>query len=227
MMPANAEWYRRNYKDHADWVDGSDPRCWSVIAALGAIYNVTSSDMPDGGLRRCADGLQMFVRSDVASWDGDEMTQLVIAAHKHLCRVSISAADIYGVPANPFNWESRLDRVISGREFDWPDMEVSPGLATGCDYQDKHRADGRCGENLVRASLDSPWTHEFAHEWPDDERYAHEPVPADEIPVYPMSNYLLLMVHPREGAYTRGTSGMTHHPDLEYLQARIAKEVQA
>lgn len=87
------DWYRRNFPKGPEYA----PRLFEVLRALahnGQIYNVsrTCKSRPDGGFRPFGtEGVFIRMYGEVATFDGGEMTRLVVAAHRHCCRVSVSA----------------------------------------------------------------------------------------------------------------------------------------
>ena len=89
LTRARADWYYRSFPHgphHA-------PRCLEVLASLGALYNldVTGKARLDGGFRTCGDGVEVHLRPgyELASFDGDGLTALVVAAHRLRCRVAV------------------------------------------------------------------------------------------------------------------------------------------
>lgn len=87
---ARAGWYYRNYPEGPQ----HDPRCLAVLASWQALYNlpITGRTRKDGGFRQCADGIIVHIERGMAEWatfDGDGLTRLVLAAHRYHCRVSI------------------------------------------------------------------------------------------------------------------------------------------
>lgn len=88
MTPA--EWYRQNYPDAPE----HDDRCLAVLASWQALYNIprTGRARTDGGFRQCGKGVSVHVppgHGTFATYDFAELTRLVIAAHRHCCRVEI------------------------------------------------------------------------------------------------------------------------------------------
>ena len=88
------EWYRRSYP-HAP---RHNERAMATLAALGPLYNLRrfGERRLDGGVRTVAGGLAIEVHLrtlDMATFDGGELTALVLAAHQYRCRVQL---DIVG-----------------------------------------------------------------------------------------------------------------------------------
>lgn len=91
----NASWYRQNYP-HQETVHKADPRCWDVLGVLGPAYNVIDHDLPGGGFHRWGTGIGLYTRSCVSTFDNDTLTRLTVAAHRHLCRVEVGPARLWG-----------------------------------------------------------------------------------------------------------------------------------
>lgn len=99
-------------------IDGIDPRCYLVLRTLAPFYRlpILADELapmfplpldewedarraedeyptvrrPDSGVERCWKGIAVQVTGDLATWDADELTRLVLAAHEHHCRVSLA-----------------------------------------------------------------------------------------------------------------------------------------
>lgn len=87
---APAEWYARSYPKGP----AHDHRCLAVLASWQAVHNIhpAASQGPDGGFRACGTGVEIRVRNaHLATNDFDELTRLVVAAHRYRCRVEVSA----------------------------------------------------------------------------------------------------------------------------------------
>jgi hypothetical protein len=102
LETARTGWYYRNYPDGPY----HDPRCLAVLASWQALYNlpITGRQRKDGGFRKCMDGVIVHLRPGVefASWDADELTRLVLAAHRFHCRVAIrQERSVVVVQVNP------------------------------------------------------------------------------------------------------------------------------
>lgn len=92
----NATWYRQNYPAQQD-VHQVDPRCMEVLAVLDTgIHNLVDRTLPGGGIEKWADGISLLIRRELSTFDFGGMTALVVAAHRHLCRVTVEPVDLWG-----------------------------------------------------------------------------------------------------------------------------------
>lgn len=85
-------WYRRNYPAGYD----CDPRIMEILSRLGrGLHNLprTGQQRLDGGFRQCGKGIEVRLRRGftISSFDMDELTRLVLDAHRLHCRVELSA----------------------------------------------------------------------------------------------------------------------------------------
>jgi hypothetical protein len=80
-----AEKYQRAIVGDSDWT-GSKQRCYDLLLEwVGGEHHL-------GKVSHFGTGLRMTTWRDVASFDNDYMTWLVILAHKHRCRVAVDGA---------------------------------------------------------------------------------------------------------------------------------------
>ena len=157
---ALADWYRRKFPEGPD----HDERCLRVLRVLAPFYRLPIVDdeiIPepdigaepppwlyedeggvkreprlDGGIERCGDGLAVTLRGGYTldTFDGDELTQLVIAAHRWHCRVSIGTAVAYD-PDVGYDRPVGVKLMIHPRKdpadgpTEWPLYDTHPGLA--------------------------------------------------------------------------------------------------
>lgn len=228
-LPSTADWYARNYPEHADWIASSDPRCWEVLSELGRIYNVLDRSMPDGGLRPIGGGgLTVLTCSELSTFDGSEMTGLVVAAHRLHVRVAVQAASIVGVRENPKDYESNWQRVLDAHQIDWDDdsfprLDQDEFPTTSCE---------NCDLMLVRAADTAAWHHDGyletlrgdGDDLTETEMFGHPATPED-LAVEPINGRLRILVSPREPS-VEGVSSMVSHPGLDRL-ARMADRQNA
>lgn len=83
-------------------------RCVTVLeAGLGRLHNLA---VPGGDLADAVEvhrnGLSVLVESSMSTFDTDELTRLVVAAHQHRCRVELR-------PWHPWADERRARRVAA------------------------------------------------------------------------------------------------------------------
>lgn len=64
-------------------------RCMAVLHSLHADHNWRHYTTKAGIIRN-AYGVEVRYRGDLSTFDGDELTRLVVAAHRHRVRVGIS-----------------------------------------------------------------------------------------------------------------------------------------
>lgn len=212
-----ADWYRRSYPDWSEWVDRVDGRCWQVLVSFRAIHNLVSRMLPDGGIQQCGSGIQWFTSQSLATFDFDELTRLVVAAHEYGCRVQVANDDMVGA------WENRYEPTYfatygPAREFgDYEPgrlLHVPPGLVTSCGYETVDR-DGEpvyCRRVLRRVTTGAPWRHDC------DRHGGHTPVPED-LEVFPLSGLLTVTVHPR--TLDQDAPAFERHPGLTELVQTI------
>ena len=85
----------RAYPGDALWTPDKQ-RCWYMMVQfargehhLGKVYH-------------WGNGLRMQWHGELATFDGDELTRLVLLAHQHLCRCSVSSSGPYKVRIQVF-----------------------------------------------------------------------------------------------------------------------------
>lgn len=208
-------WLRRQLPTE-DWLYRVDPRCWAVTNVLGNIYNLVNRELPGLGVRPLPmgrgmkNGVALYLRNDFATQDFDELTRLVLAAHEHACRVSVSAASLWVSLRNPYDFESGYATVLEDYEAVQSLTDSEPALYAGCQ---------ECQMSLVRPGPDDTWQH---RDEDSDEHPGHDPVPSP-VELYPLSGMLDVMIHPRmpwgEGESTWRTT--TDHPTLAMLAERV------
>ena len=80
-----AETYKRARPDDEQWTQEKQ-RCYALLLEfVGGEHHL-------GKLSHIGDGLRMTTWRDLATFDSDQLTWLVILAHKHLCRIAIDSA---------------------------------------------------------------------------------------------------------------------------------------
>ena len=67
------------------WTENKQ-RCWQLLA------DWARGEHHMGKVTHCGRGLRMTWLGEVATFDGNDMTRLVLIAHQRLCRASISSA---------------------------------------------------------------------------------------------------------------------------------------
>jgi hypothetical protein len=65
-------------------------RCVAVLASVWALHNLHMPAPHKESIRLHSRGLSVLIHSNLATYDGDHLTRLVIAAHQHRVRVQIS-----------------------------------------------------------------------------------------------------------------------------------------
>ena len=233
----NAEWFTTRHPDAARWVTEVDPRTWQVLGVLGHLHNLLDHKLPHHGVRQAGDGIKALIRGDLSTFDGDELTRLVIAGHELACRVSIHPTYIHGarVQDPDYDYDYGWERLIDMYEPDLPeywageDMEADPLLETICHAPVGPEGQTECGSTLRRQTLTSDWVHAHYHDPEDiadiealeDLEDDHGPEPAPLI-VEPITGYLWVQVVPRE----IDADHLFHrHPTLDKLQDRIQKRI--
>lgn len=67
-------------------------RCVDALASVGALYNLPVPGRDHAAaFRLLPRGLSVVTTTELSSYDNDTLTRLVVAAHRHCVRVSISA----------------------------------------------------------------------------------------------------------------------------------------
>lgn len=87
-------------------------RCWQLLA------DWSRGEHHMGKVTHCGRGLRMTRLGEVATFDGDDMTRLVLFAHQRRCRVAVS-------PAGPW----RLSIEVHPRKPAGSLYERHPGLS--------------------------------------------------------------------------------------------------
>lgn len=92
MKSSAYEWYRSAYPAGPEF----EPRLFEVLTASTAIYNLPVAGRrtrPDGGFRQHGRGVMVRLgpRHEVATYDFNELTKMVLAAHRYRCRLALSA----------------------------------------------------------------------------------------------------------------------------------------
>lgn len=144
-MPMTADQVRTWVETNLDTkLTDDQARCLTVLAAIDQLYNLPligegwklvdpTEDYPD---ENCdwpfAAGLELHERfvlvrirhRGLATYDGAELTRLVIAGHEHACRVSINAGITRAVDENSTITE--LQRDSDDGSYDWIDTGRHP-----------------------------------------------------------------------------------------------------
>lgn len=215
----------------ADWLDKIDLRCWAVTNELANIYNLVDRSLPNCGLSSIGSGIGLLVRKDYATQDFGELTGLVLAAHQHAVRVSISSAALWAYQENPYDFESGYAEVTE----DWETAERwdggEPATRGGCNWRkEKHGLwpdyyhQEPCSLDIIRDGPDEPWRHLGEQ---DGEEYDHAAEPST-IEVRPLTGYLELQLHPRDPWGTGSPDtwrSAQEHPTLPMLAARIDRRL--
>lgn len=85
-------------------LDDDQARCVEVLTSIARIYNLV---VPGGNVADAVSfhpkGLSIVLACDLASYDGAELTSLVLAAHEHHVRVALSP------------WRAHLDETRAAR----------------------------------------------------------------------------------------------------------------
>jgi hypothetical protein len=100
------DWLIRNgVKFPGPWTD-DHKRCLDVLAAaLGQVYNwPTPTGLTAPSVNIQGQVVSVLVNNEIATFDGDTMTRLVLAAHKHHVRVAVSGW-------RP-RWDDEFDRSV-------------------------------------------------------------------------------------------------------------------
>lgn len=195
-------WYSRNYPDNPDVLEVED-RCWSVLTAVGQIYNITNRSVVGGGLSFNGDGLWLLMNTgvDLATYDGSGLTRLIVAAHNQSCRVGVRAEALmhavhYGYGDIGFQTMSSMD-YEDGEDYD-------RSLTARCDT---------CDGCIERTRVSSPWVHETGGEC------------SDTVPNLPTIETggaaLMISVHPRSPDTDRI---FERHPTSADLISFLTKE---
>lgn len=219
-----AAWYRQAYPDTSEWVEDVDRRCWDVLVAYEAIHNLTTHMLPDGGIRRCGDGISFFTRGPLSTFDFDELTRLVVAAHRYGCRVQIANDDLIAARENLHDPENgHFAEYGPARDYNyepgWP-AHASPGLVTSCGAESDDRPDGEtvaCHRLIRRLAVEAPWQHDYGDSGPLG---PHTPEPED-LEFEPLHGFLTVTVHPRTLDQTAHV--FRRHPGLDQLAALVLR----
>lgn len=205
------DWYARNYPETAPDLVGTDDRCWTVLGALGQIYNLVNRNLPDGGLRRAGNGLAMVINTEVATYDGSEMTKLVIAAHQHCCRVAVrpvilvATTAYYGGIHQRDGVHREVHSLIDDLANEWGDVylpgeDVEEALFGTCH---------ECGLPIHRDTEPSPWVHD---DDPDDDHEIDPVLPTVEL----HQAVLEVLIMPRD---PESDHPFERHPSVKNLVA--------
>lgn len=96
VTTSTSDWYSRNFPNSSFTDD--QRRCLLVLQAWTALYNIPrhpkDRTRPDGGFRQCGHGIEVRVPNHMAflaTYDFDELTRMVLAAHRWACRLEISS----------------------------------------------------------------------------------------------------------------------------------------
>ena len=92
------DWHRTSYPDSGFTED--QYRCLGVLESVKGLYNWnivgdahrSSHDRINGGFKPCGRGIEVKLRpgESMSTWDMDELTRIVVRAHKLRVRVCIS-----------------------------------------------------------------------------------------------------------------------------------------
>ena len=136
-VTAPAEWFARQLdsrpgRGSGELSDGH-ARCLDVLASLtypSGLYNLdTPVAVTDAVALRPDGGLSVLLHGELATFDNDRLTRLVVAAHKHRVRVAAGAR-----PPPPAGGRPRTaarpapDRGEWAPPLDWDDPAVAEGL---------------------------------------------------------------------------------------------------
>lgn len=108
-----------------DWWTQNKQRCYDMLVEfVGREHHL-------GRLSHFGYGLRMTTQMDLATFDSNQLTRLVVLAHKHLCRVAID-------PAGPM----RLAIRVWARKAEGCLIVRHPSLVDLIEFCEQHRSTG-------------------------------------------------------------------------------------
>lgn len=154
-----ADWYERNRKAAGDPVTLTDDqrRCFEVLAqccsAPGAIYNLpTAAGFLDSVDLWPNGAVSAIVHGELATFDFDALTRLVVAAHRHCVRVAVKAWRVHDGEDRRAKAIADYLRAEYGYDYEPDDPAISAGVMEITLHPRQH--DGEHGYDRHRSMAD-------------------------------------------------------------------------